>query len=188
MNTPTIPSAIKKALAKAGGATFVMRPAEVVAYRDPGTVDARPLGFDQVVENVPVVFPGSGGVRVRFPITRGDSIMLLFADISIEEWLTTGRIETPTDPRTHDVTDAVAVPGLLPASQGDKPPTIEFTGDGTIDVGGTSPLATKQDVQDVVDAITNSAVGGADGGATYKANMAAALTSTPAGTSVIRGG
>lgn len=142
MSTPTFPSAIRAALAKAGAGTFVMRPGKVRAFRDPATVDVEVLDAG-VVENVPVMFPGSGGVRVRFPISVGDEIMLLFADVSIEEWLATGRLEKPTDPRAHDVTDAVAIPGLLSSGKGDKPPTIEFTGSGTIEIGGSESLVTK---------------------------------------------
>jgi hypothetical protein len=142
MSTPVITTAIRAALAKAGAATMVMRPARVTAFRDPATVDVQPLGLDVVVENVPVVYPGSGGVRVRFPIAAGDSIMLVFADIAIDEWLASGRFEAPADPRSHDVTDAVAIPGLLPGGKGNKAPTIEFTGSGTIEIGGSSALVT----------------------------------------------
>lgn len=48
--------------------------------------------------------------------------------------------------------------------------------------GVATAVATVADVQAIVDAITNSATGGADGGATYKTNMAAALTKIPVGT------
>jgi len=55
--------------------------------------------------------------------------------------------------------------------------------------GEAKELALKSDVQEVVDALTNSATGGADGGATYKANITLSLTQaqTPTGTEVLKG-
>ena len=56
--------------------------------------------------------------------------------------------------------------------------------------GGTAvDLATKQDVQDVVDAINDGVPGGADGGAAYQTSMGALLSAsgTPNGTSVLKG-
>ena len=53
--------------------------------------------------------------------------------------------------------------------------------------GESKPLPTLEDVQAIIDALTNSATAAQDGGATYKANITAALTGRPQGTSVLEG-
>lgn len=66
----------------------------------------------QVITNVPVVFPRSGGASLTMPVNRGDGVMLHFADRSLDEWLGSGGTVTPSDPRAHDLSDCIAVPGL----------------------------------------------------------------------------
>lgn len=76
------------------------------SYRD-GEVDDMP-----VIPDVPVVFPRSGGASLTMPVQRGDGVLLVFEDRSIDKWLAEGGDVTPDDPRKHDLSDAVAVPGL----------------------------------------------------------------------------
>ncbi len=72
---------------------------------------------------------------------------------------------------------------------------IVTQGGGTVmiqDVDGTAvELALKSDNQEIVDALLNSATGGADGGAAYKAAITLALgplgSNTPTGTTVLKG-
>jgi hypothetical protein len=67
-----------------------------------------------VVPSVPVVFPGGGGFAVTFPITVGDTVLLVFSGVSIDKWLQSGS-DAPVDPETyarHALADAVAIPGL----------------------------------------------------------------------------
>ena len=61
---------------------------------------------------VPVCFPGSGGWKVTFPISKGDTGLLIFCSRSIDRWLSEGGSVDPQDDRTHDLSDAVFVPGL----------------------------------------------------------------------------
>lgn len=67
-----------------------------------------------VITNVPVVFPGAGGFRLTFPVTVGDTVLLVFADRSIDAWLANGGETSPTDERHHHLSDAIAIPGLHP--------------------------------------------------------------------------
>lgn len=68
-----------------------------------------------VITNVPVIFPRGGKARITFPLERGDSVLLVFSDRSLDRWLSgQGQRVTPDDPRKHDLSDAVAIPGLLP--------------------------------------------------------------------------
>ena len=69
-----------------------------------------------VLENVPVIFPRSGGASLTFPVVQGDPCLLLFIERSIDQWLTQGGQVTPQDPRKFDLSDAVAIMGLSPFS------------------------------------------------------------------------
>jgi hypothetical protein len=89
-----------------------------------------------VIPDIPVVMPGSGGARVKFPVSRGDTVLLVFADGSLDRWLVRGGEVDPGDDRSHTLTDAVAIPGLADfASAGDAATHIEVT-DLKIDLGG----------------------------------------------------
>lgn len=65
-----------------------------------------------VITNVPVVFPGAGGFRLTFPVKVGDTVLLVFAERSLDTWLAKGGLADPVDVRTHHLSDAIAIPGL----------------------------------------------------------------------------
>lgn len=88
------------------------------AYAD-GEVQDMP-----VVADVPVIWPRSGGAQMTMPVKRGDTVLLVFIDRSIDRWLAEGGTVTPDDRRQHDLSDAVAIPGLVPfADFGDVEPS-----------------------------------------------------------------
>lgn len=67
---------------------------------------------------IPVLFMGGGGARMTFPVQPGDFVTLLCADRSIDVWKGNGST-APVDPgveSSHDLADAVAIPGLRPLS------------------------------------------------------------------------
>jgi len=104
-------------------------PARVTAYDSTRqTVDAQPLikerHYDEngqavveavpVVCAVPVVFPGGAGFTVTFPIEVGDTVLLVFSDVSLDKWSVSAGAG-PVDPESyarHSLSDAVAIPGL----------------------------------------------------------------------------
>jgi hypothetical protein len=65
-----------------------------------------------VIVNVPVVFPKTKRGGFVFPVERGDGVMIMFSDRSLDEWLARGDDVPYTDPRQHNLTDAIAIPGL----------------------------------------------------------------------------
>jgi hypothetical protein len=69
-----------------------------------------------ILQDVPVMFPGSGGRGSSFSLTKGDSVLLLFAQRSLDDWNLGGEV-TLTDSRLHNMTDAIAIPGLLPPGE-----------------------------------------------------------------------
>lgn len=70
-----------------------------------------------VLENVPVIFPKSGGAGLTFPVLAGDTCLLLFIERSTDLWLTVGGQVNPDDRRKFDLSDAVAIMGLFPFTE-----------------------------------------------------------------------
>lgn len=99
-----------------------------------------------VINNVPIIFPGSGGVRIKWPVKVGDYVWLNFCCRSIDRWLAQGGEVDPEDDRQHAIDDAVAFCIHNPANPNDATPMIEFTdtgillGSGAVDavIKGTS--------------------------------------------------
>lgn len=72
------------------------------------------------VLKVPVVYPHaqSAGFALTVPISEGDEVLLIVADRSIDLWADNGGIQNPvepTQPRSHDITDSLAVVGATPS-------------------------------------------------------------------------
>jgi hypothetical protein len=80
------------------------------AYEDEDGV--RQVEDMPVIPSVPVVFPGGGGFRVTFPIAVGDHVLLVFSDKSLDKWLAVGGNVDPGDDHLHNLSDAIAIPGL----------------------------------------------------------------------------
>lgn len=86
-----------------------------------------------VLNDVPVLWPQSGGASMTFPVGAGDGCLLIFCDRSLDEWKGEGGEPLPDDPRAHDLSDAVAIMGFNPFG--------EVAGSGSsvqIKMGGTT--------------------------------------------------
>lgn len=77
--------------------------------------DGRVEDMPEIVA-VPVIFPRTANFSLHYPLNRGDYVLLLFMEKSIDQWLETGGQSTPLDSRKFDLSDAVAIPGLYPFS------------------------------------------------------------------------
>jgi hypothetical protein len=71
-----------------------------------------------IIPNVPVVFPRTAAASITLPVARGDGVLLLFCQRSMDTWLSSGGIANPDDIRMHSLSDAIAIPGLVPFSVG----------------------------------------------------------------------
>jgi len=126
-----------------------------------GVATPEPL---EVVRNVPVLFPGAGGFRVTFPVQVGDIVLLVFADSSLDKWKTLGGSDVdPIDPRSHALSDAVAIVGLhdLAHPLSDVPSSsmklgkdggsaqVEIKDDEIVLAGGSSSVAREGDEVDL---------------------------------------
>jgi hypothetical protein len=117
-------SAIEAALLK----VFTSRPGRVVSYdatRQTADVQATVRSAytsevgDRVSEalplfrSVPVMFFGGGPYRTTYPVTAGDTCLVLFSDCSNDRWLAQGGTDVdPGDDRHHCLSDGVAIVGL----------------------------------------------------------------------------
>lgn len=70
---------------------------------------------DPVLVAVPVAFPQGGGFALHYPLAKGDPVTLVACERSLEEWLAAASPTTivePSDPRRHDLQDAIVMPGV----------------------------------------------------------------------------
>lgn len=70
-----------------------------------------------VIPAVPVQWPSAGGgeAYIHLPLKLGDLGLVLICERSIDTWLSgDGQITSPQDPRHHDLSDAVFIPGVRP--------------------------------------------------------------------------
>lgn len=189
--TPTFPEMLKLAIDARLADLHVSMPGRIESYdASKLSVDVQPLirhtYFDEsgdrqteaypIIPSVPVKFPGSGAYRITFPIAKGDIVLLVFSEASIDKWLQNEGVVDPIDDRRNQMIDAVAIPGL----HSFKSPIAAETDAMVVDVptemrlgssSATDPVALKSDLDVIYTAITTAAVGGADGGAAYKAAM-----------------
>lgn len=126
-----------------------------------------------VIESVPILYPGAGPWSLTFPMTVGDIVWLTFAQRALEQWkeADAGQEVDPAYSRTHDLSDAVAIPAQvrpkkavltvgndlrLGSDTGD--PAIVMKTDGTIEIGqgATEPLVLGQQLVAQLDALKNA--------------------------------
>lgn len=69
-------------------------------------------GSDPSIPDVRLLWPKFANGRITWPVESGDACLIVFADRSLEEWQAADgeRRVAAVDPRTHDLTDAVAIP------------------------------------------------------------------------------
>lgn len=95
-----------------------------------------------VIPKVPVAHPRGGGYFVAFPLARGDQVLLVISDRSLDRWKTDGGDVDPGDPRQHDLADAIAYPGGYPIGSALADADAD---DLVIGRDGTGPLITLKD-------------------------------------------
>lgn len=80
-----------------------------------GEDGADDLVIDQpVITNCPVAFPRGGGFAFTFPLAKGDPVLVVFAQRSLDAYLETdGKTKHDCgDDRKHNISDAIVIPGL----------------------------------------------------------------------------
>ena len=79
-----------------------------------------------ILHDVPLVYSGSGQYFVRFKIELGSFVVLLCNQRSLDLWKTSedGAISGADSKRKFDMSDAIAIPGIVPFNMG-----VELTED-----------------------------------------------------------
>lgn len=132
--TPNLAEVFSTILEKRLADLHVAMPAVVTKFdKVKQTITAKPLLKNTVVYDdgeedaetlpefpeVPVVYPRGGGYFLAFPLEKGDNVLLVFNERSIDKyWYSSGKTEIdPVDLRKHDLSDAVAIPGFQPLTR-----------------------------------------------------------------------
>ena len=150
-------------------------PAIIQSY-DPGTntVEAQPAIRERLVEedgsirylnlplliNVPVAFPSSGSASITFPIGKGDECLIIFSDLAIDNFWTSGSVQNPIEVRRHDLSDGIAIPCSLSVTRARRarygmniqgsPVTIK-SGQSSVEVAATTIKVTQGETSVTVD-------------------------------------
>lgn len=60
--------------------------------------------------NVPVMFPETKLGGVKFPLSKGDEVLVVFSDLAIDNFWEKGTVQNPVEVRRHDLSDGMAIP------------------------------------------------------------------------------
>lgn len=63
--------------------------------------------------NVPVLIPGGSSCGITFPLSNGDECLVLFSDLSIDNFWLKGNVQNPIEVRRHDLSDGLAIPSPI---------------------------------------------------------------------------
>lgn len=136
MSEPTLAEIVRLALDSRLLDLHVALPCRVVSYdAATQTVEALPLVRRAIEDtsgevqhedlpklpNVPVLFPRSAAFSASWPIAAGDTVLVVFCSSAIGNWRQSGDLANPGDLRRHDLSHAVAIPGIAP--EGETIPT-----------------------------------------------------------------
>jgi len=132
----------------------------LIGRRVRGEDDELVVEHDPPIPDVPIGFPGGGGARFRFPVSRGDIVLLLFCERSLDKFKggLTGKPHDPEDDRRHNASDAIAIPCVI-GDEGDGDVLVEITAAGQVYVGGELPLALTSELAALKSAIASTLAG-----------------------------
>lgn len=194
-DTPTLEELLNAVADRSLRGAFTSMPGRVVRYNSSTqSVDVEITVLDSdgpfpVVQRCPLMFPGSAGSRITWPVSAGDGVLLVFASRSIDKWLAVGGVVDPEDDRHHTVSDAIAIPGLfdfahLPTS---VPSDAFVVHASKIRLGGPSandPVIRKSDLDDFITSYFNVHVHVETSTTTLVPTVT--VTTLPSGSSVVK--
>lgn len=124
---PTIQEVVSASIGRALFDLHTSIPCEVESFdKDKGTVDVRPMVKQRTrdeegelqhvafktIRGVPVAWPGAGGFRFTFPISKGDPCHVIFNESDFGAWLQNGGEQSAGTGRRFNLNDGVAYFGL----------------------------------------------------------------------------
>lgn len=159
-----------------------IQPSVHVVNHDTGDTQPR-----AIIPNVPVMFPQGNSVGIRWEPQTGDKCFCIVNERSIDRWIDSGSCEDPQTTRRHDMTDALCLPFATEANSS-QTNGILIDKDGLVTVGVIATdfvsigTLVEAELAKILAAITGAVVAAGDGGATFKANIIAALVGFPSTT------
>ena len=170
--TPTLTEVIQTAIESYLVELNTSMPGEIVSYdASTQTATVQPLfkrtfvnGIEPVVldlpqiTSVPVMFPRSADSFIHFPIATGDPCLIIFAQRSLDNWAQSGGCVDPDDDRRHDLSDAIAIPGLSASNNSfevsDPEAVTVKNGDSEIILKSDGTIQLKNDSEELVNIVS----------------------------------
>lgn len=128
-NSPTLTEAMTLMVDAGLRDIHTAMPGTIVSYNVSKQTASVQLGFMRqyegeenptpypVLTDVPVMFPAVKNGWLRLPVAAGDTVLVVFAERSIDNWLDAGGTQDPGGLEFYSVNDAIALPGLLPSAK-----------------------------------------------------------------------
>jgi hypothetical protein len=82
-----------------------------------------------VLENVPVAFMRSAAFALTLPLAPGDTGLVVFSEVSIDQWRSKNAETSPGDIGRHTLTGGVFYPGLAPNAKAINPLDTDISTD-----------------------------------------------------------
>lgn len=93
-----------------------------------------------ILVNVPVIFPSCSIGSIKMLLKQGDECLVLFSDLSIDNFWKYANVQNPIEVRRHDLSDGIAIPCVL-----SQPNTKQFNGTGVEITSGESKISITKD-------------------------------------------
>lgn len=97
-----------------------------------------------LLEDCPVFIIGGGDSYISFPIAKGDTCLVLFNDVNIDNWYLTGEVTVPWNSRQHDIADGIVLVGIRSINNA----VFNATSSMLLN-GGSKKIAIKNDDEDL---------------------------------------
>lgn len=93
-----------------------------------------------ILVNVPIIFPSCSIGSIKMLLKQGDECLVLFSDLSIDNFWKYANVQNPIEVRRHDLSDGIAIPCVL-----SQPNTKPFNGTGMEITSGGSKISITND-------------------------------------------
>lgn len=93
-----------------------------------------------ILVNVPIIFPSCSAGSIKILLKQGDECLVLFSDLSIDNFWKYANVQNPIEVRRHDLSDGIAIPCVL-----SQPNTKPFNGTEMEITSGDSKIRITKD-------------------------------------------
>lgn len=93
-----------------------------------------------ILVNVPIIFPSCSAGSIKILLKQGDECLVLFSDLSIDNFWKYANVQNPIEVRRHDLSDGIAIPCVL-----SQPNTKPFNGTEMEITSGDSKISITKD-------------------------------------------